>query len=512
MLAACAASAEPGDTTLIAGPESAYPQLSSNGRFVLYGERDEFVRGANLFVLDRLTGQREPINDAETNHSLLGWGWLPQATMSGDGRYVVWCHLFQALIRDRIEGTTGPVLVHGRPFRTRDCDFALNEDGRLLVFNSDDPLVAGDTNGESDVFVLDRTTGKIERISVSSTGAQADDRSLDPAISADGRIVKFLSLATNLVPGDTNDDLDVFVRDRIAGNTTRVNLDASGAQTTGASWRFTSAPKGRTLSADGRFVAFVSSAAIVPGDTNDRDDVFVVDRQSGTVDLVSVSSDGEVGLEGSDEPSISGDGRFVSFDSRSQNLVPGDYGEFDSDVFVRDRTLGRTERASVWSSGAESTNLSYHQSYSAAGTLSADGRFVAFHSTADLARGASTEGGTYLHEVGGTDYWVFSVKPHQADFGEQSIGSVSGPRIFTVRNDGTQPLTLRTVELRGPAKGQFLQSSNCPAAVPAGDQCTVSVRFAPAWLGPKWAVLKVIFDTGGPRPVRTEYLSGVGVQ
>jgi Tol biopolymer transport system component len=133
-------------------------------------------------------------------------------------------------------------------------------------------LVSGDTNDTWDVFVHDRQSGQTTRVSAASDGAQGNGWSAFPSISADGRYVAFVSRASNLVSGDTNDTWDVFVHDRQSGQTTRVSAASDGAQGNGWS-AFPS------ISADGRYVAFVSRASnLVSGDTNDTWDVFVHDR------------------------------------------------------------------------------------------------------------------------------------------------------------------------------------------------------------------------------------------
>ena len=267
------AQADPGDTTVIAS-SSAYRQMSTDGRFVLFGSYRDLLPenglGANLFVFDRTTGQYESINDKDSGHSLNGWSWLPQAAMSGDGRYVIWCSYFRVLVRDRVAGSTTPLMIHDRPYRTRDCDFAFNEDGRFLAFESSDSwLVPDDTNGQRDMFVLDRSTNSIERVSVSSSGAEADGPVVGlPMLNADGQFAVFASHATNLVPGDTNDQADLFVRDRATGVTTRINVDAQGVQADGGVEYFYFYPNGRTISSDGRFVTFASWASnLVPDDS-----------------------------------------------------------------------------------------------------------------------------------------------------------------------------------------------------------------------------------------------------
>jgi archaellum component FlaF (FlaF/FlaG flagellin family) len=129
--------------------------------------------------------------------------------------------------------------------------------------------VPGDTNGTWDVFVHDRVTGQTTRVSVASDGTQGNGHSGSPSISADGRYVAFSSSASNLVPGDTNGRGDVFVHDRLTGQTTRVSVASDGTQGNGDSWW-------PSISADGRYVAFASEASnLVPGDTNGTWDVFV---------------------------------------------------------------------------------------------------------------------------------------------------------------------------------------------------------------------------------------------
>jgi Ca2+-binding RTX toxin-like protein len=226
-----------------------------------------------------------------------------------------------------------------------------------------------DTNGTYEIFCHDRQTGQTERVSVASDGTQGNDGSWVTSISADGRFVAFSSMASNLVPGDTNGREDVFVHDRQTGQTERVSVASNGTQGNRDSYA-------GSISADGRFVVFVSEAAnLVQGDTNGTRDIFVHDRQTGRTERVSVASDGTEGNRGSEAPSISADGRFVVFHSEASNLVPGDRNGC-ADIFVHDRQTGRTERVSMASDGTEGTNYSYDPS------ISADGRFVAFRSLA----------------------------------------------------------------------------------------------------------------------------------
>jgi len=252
--------------------------------------------------------------------------------------------------------------------------------GRYVVFTSwATNLVPGDTNGRLDVFRHDRTTGATIRVSVSSRGIQA--RCSDPwgcsgpaSMSADGREVAFVSSAANLVAGDTNHVSDVFVHDCVTGKTTRVSAGPAGRQANGASGS-------AAISADGRYVAFASSASnLVVHDTNGTSDVFVYDRVSGRTRRVSVGSAGIEGNRDSEEPAISAHGRFVAFTSDASNLVAGDTNRI-ADVFVHDRDTGRTTRVSVSSGGAQAAGFPTGTG-SNSPAISADGRYVAFHSEA----------------------------------------------------------------------------------------------------------------------------------
>jgi Tol biopolymer transport system component len=157
----------------------------------------------------------------------------------------------------------------------------------------------------------------IERVSVASDGSCATGDSSQASISADGRFVAFESLASNLVPGDTNGTWDVFVHDRATGRTERISIASDGTQGNGQS-------ESLSISANGRFVAFNSWASnLVPGDTNGWPDIFVHDRAAGRTERVSVAADGSQSIVDSLGGCISANGRFVAFESGAFNLVPG---------------------------------------------------------------------------------------------------------------------------------------------------------------------------------------------
>jgi len=311
-------------------------------------------------------------------------------SISAGGRYVAFESYASSLVpgdtnserdvfvRDRLTGATERVSVSGTGEQGNQESYrpAISADGRLVAFCSHAPnLVPGDTNQALDVFVHDRLTGATERVSVSSTAEQGNQPSGQPSMSSDGRFVAFRSWATDLVPGHTNWGEHVYGHDRLTGATERVSVSSAGEQENGDSdWP--------SMSADGRFVAFSSGASnLVPEDTNSARDVFVHDRLTGATERVSVSGAGEQGDGDSYWPSISADGRFVSFSSYAPDLVPGDTNS-TWDVFIHDRLTGATERVSVSGAGEQGDSASWYSS------VTADGQFVAFFSDAsNLVRG-----------------------------------------------------------------------------------------------------------------------------
>jgi Tol biopolymer transport system component len=282
-------------------------------------------------------------------------------------------------------GTTARVSVSGTGAQADSASWAtgISADGRYTVFDSHATnLVAGDTNGQPDAFVHDSQIGATERVSVASNGRQADYYSHGAGISADGRFVVFTSAATNLVPGDTNDRVDVFVHDRLSGATRRVSVTSSGGQANADS-------DSPVISADGRYIAFASHASnLVPHDTNLGPDVFVHDLVTGKTTRVSVNSRGRQASPKSESggPAISTGGRYVAFSSNATNLVRGDTNGLP-DVFVRDRKTGRTTRVSVDSRGRQA-GRDRSRTGSSSALISGDGRYVGFLSSdTNLVRG-----------------------------------------------------------------------------------------------------------------------------
>jgi Tol biopolymer transport system component len=265
----------------------------------------------------------------------------------------------------------------------------LSADGRYIIYQSDATnLVADDTNGVPDCFLYDAMLGTTKRVSVSSAGAQADGGGLEPVISLDNRYVAFYSFASDLVPGDSNGHADIFLHHLPTATTTLISVGMGGAEANGGS-------RYPVISYFGRYVGYESKASnLVPGDTNEVRDVFVYDKQTGVTTRASTSAAGMEGDGDSVDAFISPDGRHVAFESSASNLVPGDTNGV-TDVFVKDLQTGAIFRASVDSSGVEGNDSSQDCAISDLGLV------VSFssHATNLVANDANGYEDIFLHFV-----------------------------------------------------------------------------------------------------------------
>jgi archaellum component FlaF (FlaF/FlaG flagellin family) len=363
--------------------------------------------------------------------------------VSGDGRYVA----FQSQASNLVPGDTNnvrDVFVHDRETRrTSRVSIASNgaqgngysyggrssisADGRYVTFTSAaSNLVAGDTNQSEDVFLHDRSTGATARVSVSGGGAQSNGDSYWAVISSNGRYIAFASTASNLVPGDTNGQEDVFVYDRVTGSTTRVSVASDGTQADGELY---GQPE---VSGDGRYVAFTSFAAnLAPKDTTRwRSDVFVHDRSTGTTSRVSIATDGSQANDDSAISSISEDGRYLTFQSFATNLAVGNFNGHDE--FLHDRLTGETTRLARTPSGAAANGAVWGS------VLSADGRYVAFQAerVTNLTPGRSSGVFVQDRQTGSTKAWDGQFPALSADARYVAFTSRS---ITVMGGDGNDP-------------------------------------------------------------------------
>ncbi len=341
-------------------------------------------------------GEFENFQNIPTNAGY-GWAYFSATTAMETNHYLAIANyydntlpnLYTAVETQYISPTTTLVSVAwdgSHPSSVNAKYPSISADGRFVAFESDSALVVGDGNNAGDIFLHDRQTGETTLISINSNGTQADWYSYNAAISPDGDHIAFSSRATNLVAGDTNNTDDIFVHNRLTGVTTRVSIASDGTQANGGSGH-------PSFSIDGRFVAFQSGATtLVADDTNNAEDIFVHDRQTGNTTRVSVVSLNGFQSNGDSfnhyDRSISADGRFVTFSSDATNLVNIDTNNA-KDVFVHDRQTGETTRVSVTSEGAQANGYSDYPS------ISADGNLIAFHSPAPNLNTANSS--IYVH-------------------------------------------------------------------------------------------------------------------
>lgn len=413
VLAAGGATASPGTTTRVsvdsagnqANAGSEAPSISGDGRYVAFqSSASNLVPGdtngqADIFLHDRKTGETTRVSVDSAGNEGNSWARVPR--ISADGRYVAFHssssnlvsgdtnNSWDVFVHDRKTGETTRVSVDSSGNQANDDsyrNFGISADGRYVAFSSRaSNLVANDTNfcvlypaspGPCpDVFVHDRKTGETTRVSIDSTGNQANEQSFRVTISADGRYVAFHSQASNLVAGDTNGHADAFVHDRQTGDTTRVSVDSAGNQGNDGSGV-------SSISSDGRYIGFGSNASnLVLGDTNDWGDAFVHDRKTGETKRVSVNSAGAEGNSVSGGSAITADGRYVAFSSGASNLSPTDANGPASDVFIHELQSGETTLISIDSAGVQGNGSSGGGS-SGGLAISDDGRYIAFTSYA----------------------------------------------------------------------------------------------------------------------------------
>lgn len=413
--------------------ESSVAALSADGRFtaflssasnVLPGLTDANGNGLDLILYDASTATRTLVSHASGFPTITGNGAATEASLSADGRWIAFISSASNLaagqndtngagdlfLQDRTTGITTLVShAAGAPATAANAGSAravISRDGNRIAFvSSATDLVSGQTdiNGGEDTFLWDRTTGTTVLVShangSATTAGEAGPATSfpSPVLSADGRYVAFCSAAKNLVPGqsDGNDDQDVFLYDRTTGGITLVTRAAGTPATTAAGFSF--AP---VISADGRFVAYQSSAGdLVPGQTPPMvRNIFLWDRLTGETTLVSHAAGAALTPGGgySDSPSMDDAGRFVTFISTATNLVPGQIDNMNS--------LGSTD-IFLWDRATGTTALVSHALASAVQTgnleslypkVSGDGSYVAFYSFArDLL--PSFTPGTFLY-------------------------------------------------------------------------------------------------------------------
>lgn len=376
-----------GDIADAAGcPTTGLPAISGDGNRVVFvsfipdlapGGVPEFT---GVYMHDRVSAETTRVSVSSTGDAADGFSGLDPEEFDGSmgvsftGRYVVFPSAATNLIvgdtngvtdifiRDTLLGVNERVSLQTAGGESNGksvyCAISPSVDGRFVVFNSDaDNLVAGDTNGQRDIFIRDRTANITERVSIGTGGEESDAECVNPSVTADGRFVVFTSEATTLDPMAAEVGRKIFLRDRLLNQTffVAVSATASGLQ-------HSHTPETAAVSNDGRFVAFRINDDLGP------QGAYVKDRQNGTLELVGVNEAGET-LDVDNAISISADGRFVGFTSNGIN--GGAHCRFQA--YVRDRLLQTTAVVSVSESGGLGDGGAGDHCL-----LSADGRVAAY--------------------------------------------------------------------------------------------------------------------------------------
>lgn len=340
---------------------SVEPRASGDGRYIVFAsDAANLIPGGSnglrqIFRVDRVTGTTQLVSSTSSGVQANGPCRTPD--VSDDGRYVAFASLASNLgafggpeyfifVKDMVAGTLQNASVsNSGAVSERTCEMPeISADGRFVTFlTTAGNLVPGDTGDLKDAFLRDRLSATTTRVSTGPGGEQANADTLSCDLARNGGFVAFHTLATNLLAGGTCNQ--VFVKDMSSGALERASVDSNGTPAAGCSWY-------PALSADARYVAFASSASnLVAGDTNGREDIFVRDRLSGTTIRASVSTSGTQSNNYCGVPSISNDGRIVSFDSPANNLVAGSFPSNRSYLYVRNLDTSETVMASLSSSG-----------------------------------------------------------------------------------------------------------------------------------------------------------------
>jgi pimeloyl-ACP methyl ester carboxylesterase/cold shock CspA family protein len=478
--------------------DSWYPAMSADGQIVAFTSvsgnlvSNDTNGTSDVFVHDRSTGETTRISVDSIGSQ--GDYWSHGHSISADGRIVTFSSPNRFVphdtngredvyVHDRTTAQTTRVSVgpDGNDGNKESYAPSISGDGRIITFASRaDNLVLNDTNNVPDIFVHDRLTGQTARISVDSSGSEGDNSSEYSWVSGDGRIVAFQSLAGNLVPDDTNGMDDIFIHDRTTGQTTRVSVSTGGIQGNGYS-------RNGSISADGESVAFISVASnLVSNDTNDRYDVFVHDRPIGRTTRVSVGSSGGEGKGWSayatpGYAALSADGQVVVFSSGASNLVPDDTNGSE-DVFVHDRTNGQTSRVSIGSSGNEADSWSHTRS------ISADGQIIAFWSGASNLVPDDTNAAedVFVHNRSSVTEPTIDLSASRV---KQSWRTCDTTRIgigLTVTNDGTAASGIFQVRIRLTEGGTLVnQTKSTRASLAAGAASTFTLGLPLPDTGPR---------------------------
>lgn len=506
------------------------PSVSGDGRYVAFHSTatnlhpDDADYVTDIFVRDSIAHETILVSRASGLDGAKGNDVSNAPSISADGRYVAFASrasnldqddtdsIQDVFVRDLLTGDT--ILVSratgadGSKGNGSSGNPVISADGRFVAFSSvATSLHPDDADDVTDIFVRDLITHETILVSRASgvDGVKGNGNSNGKSISFDGRYVAFNSQATNLHPDDADTLNDIFVRDLQTHET------MLGSRATGIDGSKSNGGSGEpSISADGRYVTFNSGATnLHPDDADSTSDVFVRDLLTHEMSLVSRASgsDGEKGNNGSGTPSISGNGRFVAFQSNATNLHPeaSDGGFSGTDVYVRDLQTDQTTPVSR-ASGIDGSDGNAFSGYAA---ISSNGRFVAYFSQATNLHpnDADALADVYRRDVlGSLAEAELIFNPSSLTFGDIEVGTSSAPLVATLQNIGSVEITGLTFD--EPGNGFAVNTSDCGSILASGETCTIVVTFTPPDFGPFSATLTATSDQA---PAVTLNLEGRGI-
>ncbi|MGE0487598.1 MAG: TolB family protein [Vulcanimicrobiota bacterium] len=376
--------------------------VSSDGNLIVFGSdatnlvSNDSNGHRDIFLRNRATGQTTRVSldssDLEAN------GDSNQARLSRNQQFVIFTSDADNLVpgdtngqsdvfvRDLQAGTTERVSLDqfGMEINNDNRVGELSADGNLAFFLSQGLNVVSSpilTNFQLNLYARNRMTGQVELLSISASAGEPDGGSAETMSSGDGNLVAFSSFATNLVTGDLNGVTDIFLRDRVANTTTRINNSTLGEPDGSSNQPF--------MTPDGNLLVFQSNATnLVAGDTNGATDIFLLDRTANTIERITQGLNGAETDGNSVVPTISDDGRFVAFSSFATNLVDLVDTNNLRDMFIYDRLTGQTARLNLDPQG----NPPADGGAAFFGMISGDGRFIVFHSESENLVADDTNG------------------------------------------------------------------------------------------------------------------------
>lgn len=400
---------------------SSVPSISSDGRLIVFeSDAANLVQGdtnrvSDVFSYNLYTKEIKRLNLNQDDEQANGPSCDPRITE--DGMDLVFASAADNLVDDdangcydifykQNNGAVYRVMGHDGVEPNNHSFSPVPGNNRQVAFYSQaNNLVLGDTNGCSDVFFANVSTGSIERVSVNSAGVEGNGPSAFPAMTPDARYIAFISSADNLVDGDTNGTIDVFVYDTEERTIERISVNNEGEQGNGNCWT-------PDISEDGRYVSFSSNSNnLVEGDSNDLLDVFVYDRQEDTIVRASLSDRNMQANGPSTNARLSATGRYIVFTSEADNLVENDSNELQ-DVFVRDLRGGHTNRVSMTELIGETDAICEKP------VISSNGLNVAFSTTSALA----------AQDANGLSDIYYAVNPQPA-LSPGKVFKLSGPEV-----------------------------------------------------------------------------------